>query len=117
MLRRRETLLWTFVMPILFFDFVGTTTGGVWNPTGSAERPDALAVRTPEQAGFLVDELVRRLEGQNFRVERPDTDKDWERFPRQLTVTASPADPSICGRRWPVPDRACPGRRATVLYL
>ena len=26
MLRRRETLLWTFVMPIVFFYFIGTVT-------------------------------------------------------------------------------------------
>ena len=28
MLSRKETLIWTFVMPILFFYFIGTVTGG-----------------------------------------------------------------------------------------
>ncbi len=116
MLRRRETLLWTFVMPILLFYFVGTMTGGVGSPTGSAERPDALAIRTPEQAGFLVDELVRRLEGQNFRVERPDTDKDWERFPRQLTVTASPTDPSADADGQSLTERALAGEPLSFTF-
>ena len=28
LLPRRETLLWTFVMPIIFFYFIGNVTGG-----------------------------------------------------------------------------------------
>ncbi len=87
MLWRRETMLWTFVMPILFFYFIGTVTGGFGSPTGSADRPDALAMRAPENAGFLLDELVARLEEQNFRVDRPETEEDWARYARQLTLT------------------------------
>ena len=34
MLRARETLLWLFVMPILFFYFIGTVTGGFDGPAG-----------------------------------------------------------------------------------
>ncbi len=91
MLWRRETMLWTFVMPILFFYFIGTVTGGFGSPTGSEDRPDALAMRAPENAGFLLDELVGRLEEQNFRVDRPQTEEDWARYARQLTVTLAPA--------------------------
>ena len=29
MLTRKETLIWTFVMPILFFYFIGTVTSGI----------------------------------------------------------------------------------------
>ena len=88
----RETMLWTFVMPVLFFYFVGTVTGGFGNPTGSEDRPDRLAMRAPENAGFLLDELVGRLEEQNFQVERPETDEVWDRYARRLTLTLAPPD-------------------------
>ena len=87
MLWQRETMLWTFVMPILFFYFIGTVTGGFGNPTGSEDSPDALAVRAPENAGFLLDELVGRLEEQNFRVDFPETEDIWVRYDRRLTLT------------------------------
>ncbi len=88
MLRSRETILWIFVMPIVFFYFIGTITGGSMSVRGSADRPDPIALRAPADAGFLVDDLVRRLEKQNYRVSRPDTDEAFERFSRRLTVPA-----------------------------
>ena len=92
MLWSRETMLWTFVMPILFFYFIGTVTGGFGSPTGSEDRPDLLAMRAPANAGFLLDEVVGRLEEQNFRIVRPETEEEWERHARQLTVTLAPVD-------------------------
>lgn len=89
LLRHRETILWTFVMPIVFFYFIGTITGGM-SVRGSAQRPDVLALRAPANAGVLVDEIVRRLEKQNFRVVRPATDEEFERVSRRLIVP-SPA--------------------------
>lgn len=86
LLRSRENLLWTFVMPFVFFYFIGTITGGSTPPGGSADRPDPIALRAPADAGFLVDELVRRLEQQHFKVERPATDEAFERFSRRLIV-------------------------------
>src|SRR5262245_124977 len=58
-MRIRETLLWVFVMPILYFWFIGTVTGGFGSP--SAERRDRLAVRGGESGGLVVDEIMRRL--------------------------------------------------------
>ena len=82
MLWSRETMLWTFVMPMLFFYFIGTVTGGFGSPTGSEDRPDPLAMRAPENAGFILDELVGRLEEQNFRVDRPETEEECTSAPR-----------------------------------
>ncbi len=65
LLRRRETLLWTFVMPIIFFYFIGTVTGGFGGRSGE---PDPIAVVVRGNAGFLADELVSRLEQRNFQV-------------------------------------------------
>lgn len=88
-LRQRETLLWVFVMPFIFFYFIGTVTGGMGGGL-PADRPDALALRAPADAGFLLDELVQRLEAQNFRIVRPETAEAFDEHTRRLTVP-SPA--------------------------
>jgi ABC-2 type transport system permease protein len=64
LLRRRESWLWTFVMPVIFFYFIGNVTGGF----GSHEKRDPIAVTAPPDAGFLADELIRRLEQRNFQI-------------------------------------------------
>ncbi len=66
MLRARETLLWVFVMPVLFFFFIGSVTAGFAPPRG--ERRDPLLLETGEGAGFLAGEMARRLEGQGYAV-------------------------------------------------
>lgn len=86
-MRQRETLLWVFVMPFLFFYFIGTVTGGMGGQA-SPDRPDALALDAPAGAGFLVDELARRLEAQNFRVDRPGSPEALEPYARRLIVPA-----------------------------
>ena len=70
MLRGRETLLWVFVMPFVFFYFIGTVTGGFGSARGRPDRPDPLVVEAPADGGPLLDLLVRKLEAQNFRVDR-----------------------------------------------
>ena len=90
LLRARETLVWTFVMPIVFFYFLGTVTGGFGSPRGSAAQPDPIALDAPANAGFLVDELTRRLARENFKVERPAAEADLAQFGRRLVI-ARPA--------------------------
>jgi len=73
LLRQRETLLWTFLMPPVFFFFIGSVTGGFAGGGGSAP---SITVQSPEDAGFLADHVVRRIEEQGFDVTRsigPDT--------------------------------------------
>ena len=84
MLRSRETLLWVFVMSILFFYFIGTVTGGFDGPGG--DRKDPLAVRGADGGGFLVDELIRRLEAQNFEIRRPVSDEAFRAESRRLII-------------------------------
>ncbi len=83
MLRQKETILWTFVMPIIFFYFIGTVTGGFTNSGPSAVR-DSLALESPQAGGFLVDELQRRLEEEDFEVFR--NPQAPERFARRLRL-------------------------------
>ncbi|MDQ7005708.1 MAG: ABC transporter permease [Acidobacteriota bacterium] len=69
MLRRRETIVWTFIMPIVFFYFIGSITGGFG---GSDEaRPPRLAVTMEAGAGFLAGEIITRLEEQGFEITTP----------------------------------------------
>jgi len=81
---RRETMLWTFVMPIVFFYFIGTVTAGFGRP--SPNQRDRLAIRGGVNGGFLVDELIRKLEAQQYEVVRPETDEAFAKFGRRLTI-------------------------------
>lgn len=92
LLREREVLAWTFVMPILFFWFIGTVTGGMSGNT-DPDRRDNLALRAPAGAGFLLDELVTRLEAENFAVVRAETDEEFQQYARRLTVPATVPGP------------------------
>jgi ABC-type multidrug transport system permease subunit len=84
MLRQRETLLWVFVMPVVFFYFIGTVTGGFGNDA-AASRP-LLALQAPANGGVLVEQLVRRLEEQGYSVVRPATREEFDRHTRRLLV-------------------------------
>ncbi len=86
MLRERETLLWTFVMPIAFFYFIGTITGG--SNDGSQPTKPAIAVDVPPDAGFLADRLMRRLSDEGLDVR---TDVEPEMLPRYRRRLALPA--------------------------
>ncbi len=84
MLMARETLLWTFAMPVIFFYFLGTVTGGFGAP--DPDRPDPIALRGADGGGFLTAELTRRLEEQNFAVATPASEEEEERYTRRLTL-------------------------------
>lgn len=84
MLRARETVLWTFAMPVIFFYFLGTVTGGF--ATTDPDRPDPIALRGADGGGFLMAELTRRLEEQNFAVATPATEEEAEQYVRRLTL-------------------------------
>src|SRR5688572_8024805 len=66
LLRQKPTLVWTFLMPPVFFFFIGTITGGF----GGSDAPPEIALVAPAPAGFLADELAARLEEEGFQVRR-----------------------------------------------
>lgn len=94
-LRGRETILWMFFMPIVFFYFIGTITGGSYS--GMTGRP-RIAVMMPADAGFLGDQLVRRLDEQGLQVDRPATEAEFDRYYRRLRVPAAFTDSVLAGR-------------------
>lgn len=69
--RQWGTLLWLFVMPIVFFYFIGTAMGGIATVTSGKTK---LAVQVPGDAGFLADQVIRRLEQNDFEITRPESD-------------------------------------------
>ena len=84
MLRQWETLLWMFVMPPVFFYFIGTVTGG--DGPATTGRGPPLAVQAPANGGLVVEQLVARLEQQGYAVARPATSEELERYDRRLIV-------------------------------
>lgn len=88
LLRRRETLVWTFVMPVIFFYFIGSMSGGY----GRADQAEPIAISKPAGAGFLADELAARLEQRNFRI------VDEKDFFRQVQVPDGFTESILAGR-------------------
>ena len=85
MLRQRETILWVFAMPLLFFYFIGTVTGGF---SGDGDPRDNLALQTEATQGVVLDAIVHRLQERNFRVDRPATPAALEPYTRRLVIPA-----------------------------
>jgi ABC-2 type transport system permease protein len=99
MLRQRETLLWTFAMPPVFFFFIGTITGGFGG--GGGERP-RLELVAPEPAGFLADALEARLDDEGFEVLRAAAPApDSLAASRRLSIPSGFTDSLRAGRRVP----------------
>jgi ABC-2 type transport system permease protein len=93
MLRQKETLLWVFVMPVVFFSFIGSVTGGSGGNT--AGRPVSLALQAPANGGVIVDQLVRRLEEQNYAIVRTKTSEEFEGYSRRLTIPEVTTHPTV----------------------
>jgi ABC-type polysaccharide/polyol phosphate export permease len=88
LLRRREMLLWTFVMPVVFFYFIGSIAGGF----ARMDEPDPIAVSSSPDSGFLKDQLIQRLEQRHYSVIRNDN------YFRQLRIPAHFTADVLAGR-------------------
>jgi ABC-2 type transport system permease protein len=101
LLRARETILWVFIMPIVFFYLIGTITGGF---ADDEDGRDPLAVAAGGEPGFLYDQLARRLDEQQLEV-----------------VPVAPAELSDHQRRLTVPDdltgRLLAGERVELTFV
>lgn len=67
-LKERSTVLWLFIMPVVFFYFIGTVTQGGMSFT---DTPVKLLVEN-EDGGFLSQHLETRLEDNLFSIIRPE---------------------------------------------
>lgn len=95
MFRARETILWVFVMPVIFFYFIGTVTGGFQRDPSAKDR---IAVRTHGEGGFLFDQLVQRLQERDYKVVTTESDSVFALYGRRLTVPAGFTDSLLAGR-------------------
>ena len=85
MLREKETLLWLFFMPPVFFWFLGTVTGGFG---GGGDRKDEIAVLVPSDAGFVGERVCAALERETFAVVRCADAAALQPHSRQLELPA-----------------------------
>ena len=93
LLTRRETVAWTFVMPVVFFYFIGTITGR----NSSSTTRDPLAISTASDAGFLADQLAQRLTADDYRVVRTHSPEEFLSYGRRLEVPAGFTDSVLAG--------------------
>jgi len=95
MLREKETLIWLFVMPIVFIFFIGNVTGG-GSFVGSGKQK--LAVELPDDAGLLADQLALRLGERDFTIVPPDS-AEFATVTRRLAVPAAFTDSVRAGHQ------------------
>jgi ABC-type Na+ efflux pump permease subunit len=96
MLRTRETLVWTFFMPVVFFFFIGSITGG-FGRRGGPRGKDLLVVDPHPQAGFLAAAFEQELETIGFDVKAPADVPANSEAPR-LSIPAAFTDSVLAGR-------------------
>jgi ABC-type multidrug transport system permease subunit len=99
-LRQGATLVWVFVMPPIFFYFIGTITSGFQSgmPGGSTTPLVVVA----DTAGFLEDQIDRRLRDNDFDPEWRESLQaavDGELPPRVLTFSERLTDEILAGRK------------------
>jgi hypothetical protein len=84
LLTRRETIVWTFVMPVVFFYFIGAIGGN----NGSSDSRSPLAVSVPADAGFLADRLTQSLGARDYRIVRAHSPEEFLASGRRLEIPA-----------------------------
>lgn len=95
LMRQPVTLVWAFLMPVIFFSFIGKVTGRM---AADPNRRDVIAVLIPADAGFLADGLVRGLETSGYEVRRVSTPDGMSPFNRKLTVPVGFTAAVLAGR-------------------
>jgi len=93
LLTRRETIIWTFVMPIVFFYFIGS----IMSNTSSGDTRDPLALSASTDAGYLTDALAARLAADDFRVVRTASPGEFLSYSRRLEIPSGFTDSVLAG--------------------
>ena len=98
-LRQGFTFLWLFVMPPIFFWFIGSVTGGFSSGVSSAAATPLVIVA--ESPGFLKEQIDRRLTENGFAPEWQETLESnadgSDKTQRLLTFDANLSDAFIAG--------------------
>jgi ABC-type multidrug transport system permease subunit len=99
-MRQGSTLLWVFVMPPIFFYFIGTVTGGFSSGLGGEQVTPITVVA--ESPGFLKNQIDLRLAANQFGTEwvtSPQPTADGEAPTRTLTLDANMSDKVLAGEQ------------------
>jgi ABC-2 type transport system permease protein len=94
MFREWSTWFWAFLMPIVFFYFIGTITGGMAGPPSS----ETVGAFIGQDAGFLADEFVRQLEAAGYKVARADA-RTLGLYGRRITIPAGFTNSVLAGKQ------------------
>ncbi len=102
MMREKETLLWMFIMPVVFFYFIGTITSGAGDSSSQVEN---IAIQAEGEPGFLFDHLSKRLSENNYQVQMPNDEGLYleqyifDDFRRRLTIPTDFTDNTLFGEQ------------------
>lgn len=99
-LRQGSTLLWVFVMPPIFFYFIGTVTGGFSSGMGGGQASPLTVVA--ESPGFLKNQVDLRLAANQFEarwVESLQPSAEGEAPTRTLSFDANMSDKVLAGEQ------------------
>jgi len=99
-LRQGSTLLWVFVMPPIFFFFIGTVTGGFSSGLGGEQATPITVVA--ESPGFLKNQIDLRLAANQFEAEwvaSLEPTAEGEAPTRTLSFDASMSDKVLAGEQ------------------
>jgi len=99
-MRQGSTLLWVFVMPAIFFFFIGTVTSGFSSGLGGGQATPLTVVA--ESPGMLKDQIDLRLAANQFEtewVESLDPTVDGEAPTRTLSFDARMSDKVLAGEQ------------------
>ena len=93
LLSHRETIMWTFIMPIVFIYFIGS----IMSRNISVNAPDPIAISAAPGAGFLADHLAKRLTADNYRVVQASSREEFLSYARRLEIPAGFTDSILAG--------------------
>ena len=92
--REWSTWFWAIVMPIVFFYFIGTITGGM---AGSASA-ETIGIVIGENSGFLADEFVRGLKAAGYKITRVDA-AALDSYNRRITIPSAFTENVLAGKQ------------------
>ncbi len=99
-MRQGSTLVWVFLMPPVFFYFIGTMTGG-YSPSASNAQATPVVV-IAAAPGFLKDQIDLRLRDNDFEPEWVDElllDEEAPLPKRTLTIAANLSSQILAGEQ------------------
>ncbi len=95
LIKEPETLFWMFLMPFVFFFFIGSMAGGF---SGGGSQQEYLASWAPDE-GVLIPAIEERLTDLGYSVVRIDTLEHMERYSRQLRFPVAFSDSVLVGNQ------------------